>query len=62
VVKTLGSRNDLNGVARNLFGLLREFDLDGVDIIVAESVPAENMGLAVMNRLRKASGYKIFKV
>jgi L-threonylcarbamoyladenylate synthase len=62
VVKTLGSRNDLSGVARNLFGLLREFDLDGVDVVVAESVPAENMGLAVMNRLRKASGYKIFKV
>jgi L-threonylcarbamoyladenylate synthase len=62
VVKTLGSRNDLSGVARNLFGLLREFDLDRVDVIIAESVPTEGLGLAVMNRLRKASGYKIFKV
>lgn len=61
VVKPLGSRNDLAGVARSLFGLLREFDADGVDVIIAESVPAEGLGLAVVNRLRKAAGYKIVK-
>jgi L-threonylcarbamoyladenylate synthase len=59
VVKSLGSRNDLTTVAKNLFGLLREFDEEGVDVIIAESVPAEGLGLAVMNRLRKASGYRI---
>jgi L-threonylcarbamoyladenylate synthase len=62
VVKTLGSRNDLSAVARNLFRLLREFDLDRVDVIIAESVPTEGIGLAVMNRLRKASGYRIYNV
>jgi L-threonylcarbamoyladenylate synthase len=41
---------------------LRELDADGVDIIVAEGVSAEGMGLAVMNRLRKAAGYNIVKV
>jgi L-threonylcarbamoyladenylate synthase len=61
VVKSLGSRNDLAGVARSLFGLLREFDADGVDVIIAEGVPAEGLGLAVINRLRKAAGYKIVK-
>jgi L-threonylcarbamoyladenylate synthase len=61
VVKSLGSRSDLSVVARNLFRLLREFDLEGVDVIVAEGVPAEGLGLAVMNRLRKASGYHIVK-
>jgi L-threonylcarbamoyladenylate synthase len=61
VVKSLGSRRDLAVVARNLFRLLREFDLEGVDVIVAEGVPAEGLGLAVMNRLRKASGYHIVK-
>lgn len=61
VVKSLGSRNDLGEVASNLFRLLREFDLDGVDVIIAEGVPMEGMGLAVMNRLRKASGYHIVK-
>jgi len=62
VVKSLGSRSDLEGAARSLFRLLREFDADGVDIIVAEGVPVEGLGLAVMNRLRKAAGYNIVKV
>jgi len=61
VVKSLGSRSDLAVIAKNLFKLLREFDFDGVDVIIAEGVPAEGLGLAVMNRLRKASGYKIFR-
>lgn len=61
VVKSLGSRKDLAEIARNLFRLLREFDLEGVDVIIAEGVPLHGIGLAVMNRLRKASGYKIVK-
>lgn len=61
VVKSLGSRNNLAIIAKNLFRLLREFDLENVDIIIAEAVPAEGLGLAVMNRLRKASGYNIVK-
>lgn len=60
-VKSLGSRSDLAAIAKNLFRLLREFDLEGIDIIIAEGVPSKGLGLAVMNRLRKASGYKIVK-
>jgi L-threonylcarbamoyladenylate synthase len=62
VVKSLGSRFNLAVIAQNLFRLLREFDAEGVDVIVAEGVPAEGLGLAVLNRLRKASGYNIVKV
>jgi L-threonylcarbamoyladenylate synthase len=62
VVKSVGSRADLAGVARSLFRVLREFDRDGVDVIVAEGVPLEGFGLAVMNRLRRASGYNIVRV
>jgi L-threonylcarbamoyladenylate synthase len=62
VVKSLGSRNDLAVVARSLFRLLREFDSEGVDVIIAEGLPSEGLGLAIMNRLRKASGYNIVKV
>ena len=62
VVKSLGSRFNLSTVARNLFYMLREVDAEGVDVIVAEGVPLEGLGLAVMNRLRKASGYHIIKV
>jgi len=61
VVKSLGSREDLVTIAKNLFRLLREFDLEGVDIIIAENVPVRGLGLVVMNRLRKASGYRIVK-
>jgi len=60
-VKSVGSRKDLASVAKNLFRLLREFDEDKVDIIVAEAVPPEGLGLAVMNRLRKASGFNIVR-
>ncbi|MEM3765474.1 MAG: L-threonylcarbamoyladenylate synthase [Candidatus Bathyarchaeia archaeon] len=61
VVKSLGSRNRLDVIAKSLFRLLREFDVEGVDIIIAEGVPTEDLGLAIMNRLRKASGYRIVK-
>jgi L-threonylcarbamoyladenylate synthase len=61
-VKSLGSREDLTKVARNLFKMLREFDEEDVDVIIAEGVPEKGLGLAVMNRLRKASGYNIIRV
>ncbi len=62
VVKSLGSRINLAAIANNLFRLLREFDVECVDVIIAETVPTEGLGLAVMNRLRKASGYNIVRV
>jgi len=62
VVSSLGSRFNLAIIAQNLFRLLREVDAQDVDIILAEGVPSEGLGLAVMNRLRKASGYRIIKV
>lgn len=62
VVKSVGSQIDLTGVARNLFRKLREFDSEAVDVIVAEGVSTQALGLAVMNRLRKAAGYNIVKV
>jgi L-threonylcarbamoyladenylate synthase len=61
VVKSLGSRSDMGSVAQSLFARLREFDLEGIDVIVAEGVPLEGLGLAVMNRLRRAAGYNIVK-
>ena len=61
-VRCLGNRRDVTMAAANLFRMLREFDAENVDVIIAEGVPAEGLGLAVMNRLRKASGYNIIKV
>ncbi len=45
-------------VARNLFKALRELDKENVDIILAEGIEERGLGLAVMNRLKKAAGYK----
>jgi len=61
VVKSLGSRRKMEVMAANLFRLLREFDEASVDVILAENLPTAGLGLAIMNRLRKASGYNIVK-
>jgi len=61
VIESLGSRSNLALVAQRLFRLLREIDAQGVAVIIAESVSSDGLGLAVMNRLRKASGYHIVK-
>jgi L-threonylcarbamoyladenylate synthase len=61
VVLSLGNRFNLASIAQNLFRLIRDVDALEVDVIIAEGVPSEGLGLAVMNRLRKASAYKIVK-
>jgi len=60
-VKSLGSRKDIATIAKNLFGLLREFDEEKVDIIIAEGIAPQGLGLAVMNRLRRAANFAIIK-
>ena len=55
-VKLLGPGDDLIRCAANLFSVLRDFDRFGVDVIIAESVKEEGLGLAIMDRLRKAAG------
>ncbi|NJE60220.1 L-threonylcarbamoyladenylate synthase [Thermococcus sp. 21S7] len=46
-------------VARNLFRALRDLDKRDVDVIIAEGIEERGLGFAVMNRLRKAAGYRI---
>jgi len=48
-------------IAKNLFDKLRKLDKTGVNIIIAEGVDEEGLGLAIMNRLKKAAGYRIIK-
>ncbi|MDP2830904.1 MAG: L-threonylcarbamoyladenylate synthase, partial [Candidatus Omnitrophota bacterium] len=57
-VKLLGPGNDLVACAANLFSVLRNFDKDRVDIIIAEAVKEEGLGVAIMDRLRRAQGIK----
>ena len=58
----IGSRSNLFEVAKNLFKVLRDIDVIGVELGIVEGFPEIGIGLAIMNRLRKASGHKIVKV
>lgn len=55
----LGSLDNLRQAAANLYNMLRRADALGCEVILAEGLPAENLGLAIMNRLRKAAGANI---
>lgn len=58
IVKNLGSRKEVAGIAGNLYRILRELDQEEVEFIYSESIPQEGIGIAVMNRLEKAAGFK----
>lgn len=58
-VKSTGKRGDDESAALKLFGILREFDDEGVECIYSESFYEGDLGPAVMNRLRKAAGQKV---
>jgi len=54
VVRRLSERQDLREAAANLFRYLRELDQADVDLIVAERVPSQGLGAAIMDRLQRA--------
>ncbi len=54
-IRNLSERKDLREAAANLFRYLRELDALDVDLIVAEPVPDQGLGAAIMDRLRRAS-------
>jgi L-threonylcarbamoyladenylate synthase len=62
VVKVVGARQRPKTVAKNLFKALRGFDEEGVEVVLAEGLEPTGIGLAVMNRLRKAAGHNIVRV
>lgn len=43
-------------IAQNLFSALRWTDEIGADLVIAESFPEQGVGIAIMNRLKKAAG------
>jgi len=53
-VRCLSERQDLREAAANLFRHLRELDVPNIDLIVAERVPDQGLGAAIMDRLRRA--------
>jgi L-threonylcarbamoyladenylate synthase len=61
VIKSLGERDNLELIAKRLFPTLRKMDEEKVDAIVVEGIETHGLGLAIMNRLRRASGGNIVK-
>lgn len=55
-VEILSRNGDMRAAAASLFAKLRLLDAAGMDLIVAESVPEEGLGIAINDRLRKAAG------
>ena len=58
----IGSRNNLDVIAKNMFNALRKCDSLNADKIYIESFLEEGIGFAIMNRLKKAASYKIIRV
>ena len=61
-VKVAGTRADEATIASSLYGILREFDGDGVDEIYSEAFASGGIGAAVMNRLLKAAGHQVIRI
>jgi L-threonylcarbamoyladenylate synthase len=53
-VRHLSAKQDLREAAANLFRYLRELDELDVDLIVAERVPPQGLGAAILDRLQRA--------
>jgi len=54
-VRCLSERQDIREAAANLFRYLRELDQSELDLIVAERVPSQGLGAAILDRLERAA-------
>ncbi len=58
----LGSRSRPYEVAKNLFKVLRSLSSLNVDVAICEGFEERGLGLAIMSRLREASGQNIMRI
>jgi L-threonylcarbamoyladenylate synthase len=58
VIEVLSESGDLREAASTLFAKLRRLDEAGLDLILAEAVPEHGLGIAIMDRLRKAAAHE----
>lgn len=57
LMASYGHQGDLRRIAAVLYEALRSFDRKPADVLLAEGTTDEGLGLAIMNRLHKASGF-----
>lgn len=62
VLSIVGARSSPLHIAQNLYRGLRELDEAGVDLIIMEGIEPEGIGVAIMNRMRRAAGYRVVAV
>lgn len=53
-----GHQQDLPAIAANIYEALRSFDDKPADVLLGEGTTEDGLGLAIMNRLHKASGFR----
>ena len=56
---SIGSLEKPETVAHKLFNVLPQMDEEGVEALTCEVLPAEGIGLAIMNRLSRAAAFRI---
>ena len=61
-VTCVGERSDESSVAKELYAALRKMDDLNVKHIYVESFDGGQLGDAIMNRLKKAAGYRIIHI
>jgi L-threonylcarbamoyladenylate synthase len=62
LVIACGSLSEPETIAQDLYAALRQFDQEDIHYIAAEGCPETGIGLAIMNRLRKAAGHRLVRV
>lgn len=60
-VLVIGDRLHPETIASNLFKMLRKCDYLGITQVYVEAFEEDELGLAIMNRLKKAAGYNIIE-
>ena len=58
----LGDKSAPETIAKNLYARLREFNAMGVDFIYAEGLVEEDLGIAIMDRMKKAAEGRVIHV
>ncbi len=61
-VYPIGSLENEEEIAHNLYDLLRRFDEEGMELIYSEAFETPHIGQAIMNRLLKAAGHQVVSV
>ncbi|MBP1992576.1 L-threonylcarbamoyladenylate synthase [Paenibacillus eucommiae] len=62
MVISCGKLSEPETIAKSLYSALRSFDEAKITYILAESCSKEGIGLAIMNRLSRASGHRIIHI